>query len=145
MQALKEIFSSKNFTALSVISALASSCLWHMSTRPVDWLPWDFNALAAIMAIVSATFAVMSIVSSLGSETSAKVSNQRLAFIIGRIVRAHSRATACDSTEVLNELDAISAHMKNEETRELAKAIASAVRSCNDIASGESQNATAQA
>jgi hypothetical protein len=145
MQTLKELFSSKNFTALSVISALASGCLWHLSTRPVDWLPWDLNALAAIMAIASAILAVVSIVSSVGNETSAKVSNQRLALIIGRIVRAHSLATACDCTKVLNELDAISANAKNEETRELAKAIACGVRSCNDVASEEDQNTTAQA
>jgi len=145
MDILKELFSSKNFTALSVLAALASGCLWHLSTRPVDWLPWDPNALAAIMAIASAILAVLSIISSARGEPSAKASTQRLALLLGRVVRAYTQETPCNPTHVLSELDAISASANNEETRELAKVIASAVRSSNRVTDGEDLDATGQA
>ncbi|MCC4594487.1 hypothetical protein NRY95_02255 [Xanthomonas campestris pv. phormiicola] len=145
MEILKELFSSKNFTALSVLSALASGCLWHLSTRPVDWMPWDLNALAAIMAIASAILAVLSIIFSGSSEPSTEASTQRLALLIGRVIRAYTQTTPCNSTNVLSELDAISANAKNEETKELAKVIASAVRSSKEIVREEDLDAADQA
>ena len=134
MNILKQVFSSHNFTALSVLSALASGCCWHLSTTAAAEDPFGWNAIAAILAIISAALALASILTAPAREEKSVNSSERLALVIGRVLRSGLQSNPVVKQQVLNELDAISsAGMKNKEFDVLATAIKSSLNSPNNI------------